>query len=200
MSRASVVVAAAILSLFLAACGGGGGGSIVTSVGTTSTSSVNNVQPVVVDYGPTGQLGNAPPNILYTTIILCTPGTTTCQSIDHVQIDTGATGLRIISSAIALNLPFTTDANNNPIGNCIQYADTSYQWGPLAKADVKMAGEVASSVPIQIVGPPIFRRRLRLQRRRLSGADPVRIGRQRHHGSWCFPSGLRFKLRFRFGD
>ncbi len=25
---------------------------------------------------------------------------------------------------------YMTDASNNPIGNCVQYADTTYQWGP----------------------------------------------------------------------
>ena len=51
---------------------------------------------------------------------------------------------------------FEIYANNNLIGNCIQYADTSFQWGPLVKVDVQLAGEVASSVPIQVVGASNF--------------------------------------------
>jgi hypothetical protein len=71
-------------------------------------------------------------------------------------VDTGSTGLRILSSQLTITLPYSKDANNHSIGNCIQYADYSYQWGPVASADVKMAGEVASAVPIQIVGAAGF--------------------------------------------
>jgi hypothetical protein len=95
-------------------------------------------------------------NTLYTTVIICVPGTTICQSIDHVLVDTGSTGLRIPASLVTLSLPFITDASNNPIGNCVQFADTTYQWGPIVKVDVQMAGEIASSVPIQVVGPTNF--------------------------------------------
>jgi Protein of unknown function (DUF3443) len=154
---------AAVLLMSLAACSGGsssGGstsGSGGTGVTTTPPPAVNNVQPVVMDYGPivNGQSVGFN-NTLYTTVIICVPGTATCQSIDHVLVDTGSTGLRIPASLVTLSLPYTTDASNNLIGNCVQYADTTYQWGPIVKADVQMAGEVASSVPIQIVGPTNF--------------------------------------------
>ena len=143
----------------LAACSGGSSiGS--TSSGITTTPppvSVNNVQPVIMDFGPivNGQFVGFN-NTLYTTVIICVPGTTRCQSIDHVLVDTGSTGLRIPASLVTLSLPYMTDTSNNPIGNCVQFADTTYQWGPLAKVDIQMAGEVASSVPIQIVGPTNF--------------------------------------------
>jgi len=147
-----------ILSIGLGACGGGGGSS--SSGGTTTPPVVttpSNVQPVVVDSGPSlnGQPIGANDE-LFTTVTICVPGTSTCQSIDHVLVDTGSTGLRLLSANIALTLPFVTDSGNNPIGNCIQFADTSYQWGPLVKVDVKMAGEVASSVPVQIAGASNF--------------------------------------------
>ncbi len=146
--------AAAALSIVLAACGSGTGSS-ASSGGTTPpvVTTVNNVQPVVVDSGPTfdGQPVGANDE-LFTTVTICVPGTSTCQSIDHVLVDTGSTGLRLLSSEITLTLPFLKDSGNNPIGNCIQYADTTYQWGPMVKVDVQMAGEVASSVPIQVAG------------------------------------------------
>jgi len=122
-----------------------------------ATAAVNNVQPLVVDYGPPTVGNLAPyPNALFTTVTICVPGTTTCQSIDHVLVDTGSTGLRILSSQLTITLPNSKDASNNTIGNCVQYADLHYQWGPVAKADVKLAGEVASSIPIQIVGASNF--------------------------------------------
>lgn len=150
-------VAAVVLAISLAACTNGGSeatGNSGNSGGTVPT--VNNTQPVVIDGGPlvNGQsVGDA--NLLFTTVTLCVPGTTTCQSIDHVQVDTGSTGLRILSSVLTLSLNIT-NINGQPIGNCVQYADTTYQWGPLAVADVQMAGEVASSVPIQVVGNTNF--------------------------------------------
>jgi hypothetical protein len=152
MRRASLAAAATILLMVgLAACHSGS-----SSAGTTPTP-VNNVQPVVADFGPSvnGQLVGFD-NSLYTTVIICMPGTTTCQTIDHILVDTGSTGLRILSSQIGMTLPYITDTTNNLIGNCIQYSNTSYQWGPIAKVDVDLAGEVASSVPIQIVGASNF--------------------------------------------
>ena len=154
----AAVVVAAVLLMTLAACSGGvSSGSIGTGVTTTPPPTINNVQPVLMDDGPVvnGQFVGFN-NSVYTTVIICVPGTTTCQSIDHVLVDTGSTGLRLPASVVTLSLPFATDTSNNPIGNCVQYADTTYQWGPLVKVDVQMAGEVASSVPIQIVGPTNF--------------------------------------------
>ncbi|MDP9115014.1 MAG: DUF3443 domain-containing protein, partial [Acidobacteriota bacterium] len=150
------LAAAAVLSLGLVACGGGDNSSSTGST-TPVTTTVNNVQPVVVDSGPSlnGQPIGANDE-LFTTVTICVPGTTTCQSIDHVLVDTGSTGLRLLGSQITLTLPFVTDTGNNQIGNCVQYADTSYQWGPLVKVDVQMAGEAASSVPIQIAGQANF--------------------------------------------
>jgi hypothetical protein len=156
MKQYGLAAAAAALSMGLVACGGGGS----SSAGVTTTpvvTTVNNVQAVVVDSGPSYQGQPIGANDeLFTTVTICVPGTTTCQSIDHVLVDTGSTGLRLLGSEITLTLPFLTDSGNNPIGNCIQYADTTYQWGPIVKVDVKMAGETASSVPIQIAGQANF--------------------------------------------
>jgi len=156
-SPAAAVTAVLLMSLAACSAGSSSGVSSGTGVTTTTPTAVNNVQPVLMDYGPivNGQYVGSN-NILYTTVIICVPGTTTCQSIDHVLVDTGSTGLRIPASLVTLSLPFITGTGNSPIGNCVQYADTTYQWGPMVKVDVQMAGEVASSVPIQIAGPASF--------------------------------------------
>ena len=148
--------AAVLIAVSLVACGDGSSSS---SSETTPAPPppVNNVQPVIVDAGPVvnGQpAGNA--NILFTTVTFCVPGTTTCQTIDHMEVDTGSTGVRILASQLTLTLPDSMDASGQPVGNCVQYADNTYQWGPVAKADIKMAGEVASAVPIQVIGPANF--------------------------------------------
>jgi hypothetical protein len=153
--RRGMAAAAVVLTLSLAGCGDGTSGS--SSETTSTPPPVNNVQPVIVDAGPviSGQpAGNA--NVLFTTVTICMPGTATCQTIDHVTVDTGSTGLRILASQLTLSLPGSMNANGQPIANCIQFADNTYQWGPVQKADIKMAGEVASSVPIQVVGPSNF--------------------------------------------
>jgi hypothetical protein len=154
--RAAQTGTGTVLLMCLAACPGGSGSS---PGGTTPTAPppVNNVQPVVVDYGPTVNGQPAGYNdALYTTVTICVPGTSTCQSIDHVLVDTGSTGLRLVSSLVTLTLPYTKDANKNLIGNCVQYADSTYQWGPIVAADIQLAGEVASAVPIHIIGPSNF--------------------------------------------
>jgi hypothetical protein len=156
MKRLFLVTAVTASLMVLAACGGDSSSGSTTATPGTPTP-VNNVQAIVVDYGPTV---NGQPvgynDALYTTVTICVPGTTTCQSIDHILVDTGSSGLRVLGSLVTLSLPYSTDSSNNLIGNCVQYADSTYQWGPVTKADIKMAGEVASSVPIQIVGAANF--------------------------------------------
>jgi hypothetical protein len=108
-----------------------------------------NVAPVVVDSGPAGVKAV---NTLYTTVTLCRPGTTVCQTIDHIEVDTGSIGLRIVSTVLdpTLMLP-QQKAAGNPLVECYQYAD-GYNWGPVATADVHIGGESAEAVPIQIAG------------------------------------------------
>jgi hypothetical protein len=96
MMRSLVAHALAIaLTATLAACGGGGGGGSSTPV--TPPATTQNIQPIVVDAGPSGL-----DNILFTTVTICAPGgSMNCQTIDHIQIDTGSNGLRIISSVLS---------------------------------------------------------------------------------------------------
>jgi len=158
--RVAAAGAVIVLAVVSAACGGGDSSSatIGSGTGTTVTTPppVNNVQPIVVDSGPASLPAGSNADVAFTTVTICVPGTSTCQSIDHVLVDTGSTGLRIISSVLTLNLPFAASSTGSPLGNCVQYATPSYQWGPVATADIQLAGEVASSVPIQIVGAANF--------------------------------------------
>ena len=154
MRRGIAAAIAVLMVVSLAACGSGNGSS---SSESSPLPPVNNTQPVIVDAGPivNGQAIGVE-DVLFTTITICVPGTTNCQTIDHMAVDTGSTGVRIVASQLTLTLANTLNAAGYPIANCVQYADNSYQWGPVATADIKMAGEVASSVPIQIVGPSNF--------------------------------------------
>jgi hypothetical protein len=148
------LIAALIGMLCVVGCGGGGSS---VSGGGTSTPTGTNVQPVTVDSGPTGVAGTSSPavNTLYTTVTICVPGTTTCQDIDHIQVDTGSSGLRIIASVLTLSLPLQKDANGNAIAECVHFVDGS-SWGPIRQADVKMSGEVASNLAVHIIGDAAY--------------------------------------------
>ncbi len=82
---------------------------------------------------------------------ICVPGTSTCQTINNVLLDTGSYGLRLFSSTVSLGLTNVTDTSGNNYAECVSYADGSSQWGPIKTADVILGAEMASRVPIQII-------------------------------------------------
>jgi Protein of unknown function (DUF3443) len=110
-----------------------------------------NVAALTVDAGPVPQQADA--NLAFVSLTICVPGTTTCQTVDHIQVDTGSAGLRILQGVIpGLPLPTVTDTNNgDALNNCVQFLDTSYLWGPVQIADIKIGSEVAASTNIQTV-------------------------------------------------
>ncbi|HTD06154.1 DUF3443 domain-containing protein [Undibacterium sp.] len=141
---------AAAACLALTACGGGGGGSTATT--PTTPVAVNNTVPMMVDSGPAAASGviNQP----YVSVTICAPGTTTCQTIDHVLVDTGSYGLRIIAPGLldpSISLPAVQTSAGAAVGECVKFT-SGYTWGSVKLADVKLGGEVASRLPINIVG------------------------------------------------
>jgi hypothetical protein len=149
ISAARFALALGLLAgvLGLASCGGGS-----SSSGNTNNPPVNNTQAVQVNLGPANNLANG----LFTDVTVCVPGTTNCQTISNIAVDTGSEGLRILSSQISLSLPQITDNSSNALQECVSFADGSYVWGPVVSADIKLAGETAASNPIQIISdtPP----------------------------------------------
>jgi Protein of unknown function (DUF3443) len=138
-------------SLAFVSCGGGGGGASVTSAPPPPPPS--NVVSVVVDGGPNN---NSSVNTLFTTVTVCVPGSTTsCQTIDHIQVDTGSNGLRLLASVLTLSLQGTMASNGNSLVECTQFVD-GYSWGPVALADIQVGEETATSVPIQVIGSSTF--------------------------------------------
>jgi hypothetical protein len=127
------------------------------SSSTTITVNVNNTASLVVDGGPTvngASVGYV--NGAYATVTVCTPNTTTCQSIDHVLVDTGSVGLRVLSSALGtVSLPEQTASDGNPLAECYVRPD-GYAWGPVSLALVQVAGEIAASLPVQVVATSGF--------------------------------------------
>ncbi len=150
MRNVAHMVAAGLIGLSglsFVSCGGGGGGASVVP-----TPAPSNVVSVIVDAGP----NNNSVNTLFTTVTVCVPGSTTsCQTIDHIQVDTGSYGLRLLAPVLTLSLPVTTASDGNSLVDCTQFVD-GYSWGPIALADIQVGGETASSVPIQVIGSATF--------------------------------------------
>jgi hypothetical protein len=144
---------ALVLVLAGASCGGGDSpGS--SSSGTAAVAAASNVVPVVVDGGPTPTSPSV--NTLFTTVTLCVPGSTTqCQTIDHVQVDTGSYGFRVLASVLTVALPLTHAPDGNDLLECTQFVD-GYSWGPVASADLQVSGELAGSLPVQVIGDTSF--------------------------------------------
>ena len=118
----------------LCACGGGGGGS------TTTTPPVNtpaaNAVPITVDAGPSGN----EVNLLYTSVTICAPQSSNCQTIDHILVDTGSSGLRLlVVGAVPHAAP--AQALNQHGGHAAGGLRAIrrwqlYAWGPVVRADV----------------------------------------------------------------
>jgi hypothetical protein len=142
----------AVLCLSAIACGGGGNGAAGGGGGgpPPPPPQANNTASVIVDAGPS----NSSVNTLFTSVTICMPGSTTsCQTIDHIQVDTGSYGLRILAPVLTLTLPIEKLANGNSLAECTQFVD-GFSWGPIVTADFQIAGETAHSLPVQVIGDP----------------------------------------------
>jgi hypothetical protein len=83
-----------VLALCVSAASCGGGDTVSSNGGGGGVAAANNVVDVAVTSGPSGANSI---NVLYTTVTVCLPGTSTCQTIDNIQVDTGSYGLRILA-------------------------------------------------------------------------------------------------------
>jgi hypothetical protein len=88
-------------------------------------------------------------------VTVCVPATTTCQTIDGVLVDTGSSGLRLLSSALTISLPQQKAGDGNPVVECLPFV-SGYTWGPVQTADIQISGEKASAVPIQVMSDTDF--------------------------------------------
>ncbi len=136
----------ALLLALAAACAGCGGG------GDSSTpappASGDNVMTITVNGSlcSAGSYINKP----CVSVTICTPGTSACQTISDILLDTGDSGLRIFRQV--LTVPLTqVPSGAGSLAECIQYADGSSVWGPVKRAGVILANEPAVQVPIQVI-------------------------------------------------
>jgi hypothetical protein len=141
---AGLFVAASLLS----ACRGGSG---TPDLGGTPPP-VPNVAMLSVDAGP--DAGGGAINHAYVTVKVCVSGSQTqCANIDHVLLDTGSNGLRLVASVLAaqtIALTPLSDAAGNTLHECMSFVG-GQTWGPVALADIHLAGETAVKVPVQVM-------------------------------------------------
>lgn len=156
-----IFIAALTVALALTACGGGssapatpapslGSSSPPPSTGGGGSASGDaNVVAISLDGGTDGRAFNNP----FVTVTVCVPGTSTCQTIDHVLVDTGSYGLRIAASALdaSVALPKLRAPAGNTLSECAPFA-SGVAWGSVRSADVRIGGETASALPVQVVG------------------------------------------------
>jgi hypothetical protein len=132
----------------LSACIGGKG----TTASAPPPPPPLNTLTLTVDSGPaaaTGQINHG-----YVTVKVCAPGSQTqCATVDHVLVDTGSVGLRLVRSVLVaggVTLNAQTDSQGLAIEECVSFGG-GQTWGPVALADVTLAGESAAKLPIQIL-------------------------------------------------
>ena len=117
------------------------------------TGSGNNVVPVIVDSGP-DNIGTQ--DVPFISVTVCLPGTDTCATIDHVSVDTGSTGLRLIASALPHGFALPQQmTGGKPEAECFTFAD-GFVWGSVRLADLKIGGESASNMQLQLIGDPAY--------------------------------------------
>ena len=146
ITRIAFMLAVSVALWSAAGCGGSSGPHV-----NTITSSGSNVQAITVNSGPNGNYANG----AFTSVTVCAPGTSTCQTIDGILVDTGSSGLRILSSALTVSLSQQKASDGNPVVECLPFV-SGFTWGPVQTADVQISGEKASAVPIQVISAMDF--------------------------------------------
>jgi Protein of unknown function (DUF3443) len=134
---------------FVIGCGSNNG---TTPVGVP-TGGNNNVLPIAVDGGPNPSQNGIYTNGVFASATICSPGSTSnCVTVDHLLVDTGSYGVRVLQSALgSLSLPGLNASNGSQAYNCVAFADLSFLWGPVMKASVTLSGETANNIPIQVI-------------------------------------------------
>ena len=145
----TIIVASFFCLLGYTNCSGSG----FTAIGSLnrSSSSVGNIDytgsnslPIVV--GTCGYV-NAP----CVSVTICTPGTSNCNTINNVLVDTGSIGLRLFASEVTVPLTAVTNSSGSAMGECQSYVGGSSDWGGVVRADIQLGGEKASNVPMQLI-------------------------------------------------
>ncbi|MGU7841160.1 DUF3443 domain-containing protein [Burkholderia sp. AW33-5] len=155
--RAGVLSLVAATTVLLSSCGGGDDSGASSSNADSCTAVVNAGQPNVAANAVAMTVGGGVANVINiptVSVKVCAPGSSNCQIVDNVLVDTASYGLRLVGSAVSgvLNsLPPTTTSSGAPIAECGKFV-SSYTWGSVRTVDLQVGGEAASSLPVQIIG------------------------------------------------
>ena len=159
-----------VLVFGLSACGGGNSTSVTYSGGGVNSlgqspavslafTQVANNLPVTVESGiGSGPWSTINTNILYATVRVCDPANVNCVDVDHVQVDTGSVGLRIMASKLSalvlpdVTAPTTADSSvSQPIWECYQFVIGGL-WGRMAAAKVQLGPQATPfAIPVQLI-------------------------------------------------
>lgn len=163
-------LAAIFLTAFLVGCGGGDSTSSHLRCGNVDCKTLNdpvstiffpadnNLRVTVDDLGPhsfDGKANTINTNILYATVTVCAfggvPGNTSeCTEIDHVLVDSGSVGLRVLASKVSqLGLTPIPLASGNA-WECFPFVIGGL-WGPNVAADVWLGKQKAEALSIQLI-------------------------------------------------
>lgn len=143
-----------LLVVLMTGChGGGGGGSSAVPGPTPIVIPGNNVLSITVN----GSLCSPSTSASYlnkpcVSVTICSPGTSTCQTINDIILDTGSFGLRIFKSVLnsTISLTQVPSVSGGLLAECAQFGDGSSIWGPVQTASVILGSEPAVQVPIQV--------------------------------------------------
>src|SRR5208337_1511009 len=143
------------LLVLLLVTGCGGGGSSSSNGSSSSSSQTTNVLSLTVNGStcdssltvPAGYINDA-----CVSVTVCTPGTSTCVTINGILLDTGSYGLRIFKQALGSSVTLTQVASGSgSLAECVHFGDGSSEWGPVQTAIVILGNEPAVQVPIQVI-------------------------------------------------
>lgn len=138
--------------------------------GTVTSTGTGNQTPLVIDGYPCAGGGTAGAINMaqepFISVKICAPGSTTnCQIIDHIEVDTGSTGLRVAASAlnsklalgVSGGLPLVAGGSSGTVlTECETYVD-SYVYGPVVTADVYIAGQSVKNSTMQVFGSSSYK-------------------------------------------
>ena len=136
----------------LGGSGGGQPGGTGSVVGVLPSGS--NVLAGIVDQGPAA-LTVPYVNGMFVNVTLCQPGTGNCQIVDHLLVDTGSVGVRVLDSVLTLALPAAHDGSGLALAECLSFVDSS-SWGTVNMADIQMGQESVSPLPIHVIGDATY--------------------------------------------
>lgn len=150
-----LVVITAIIGLNIVACSSGTSSPLIplpTPGGYTPTpvpSSGNNLH---IQITPGGTCGT--PNLPCATVTICQPGTTNCDTVNNILVDTGSFGLRVFGSLLPNTGSSLTpmESGGLAVAECVSYADLTSNWGPVVYANVTLNTLTTTSpIPIQVL-------------------------------------------------